>query len=409
MRVLCVGNLYPPHDLRGGYEAVWAAAVEDLRSRGHQVQILCSDHRRPDEPADPEPDVHRELRWYWRDHEFPRYSLSECARIERHNAGVIDRLLDEHRPDVVSWWSMGGLSMGLLEQVRRRGVPAVAFVHDDWLDYGRRTDAWHRRMNRLPRPAQGVAERLAGVPIRCDFSAAARYVFVSRHTANHAAASGLDLADVGVAHSGIDPRLLDSPTDPGEWRWRLLYVGRVDERKGIRTAIDALASLGPEARLVIVGDGEPKIVQGLIEHAASRGVSERLELMGAQDPGAVRMHYDQADAVVFPVEWEEPWGLVPLEAMARSRPVVASGRGGSGDYLRDGENCLLAPAGDPAALAAAFAGWPRMRTCAGDSFDRRGHGRPAHRGGVQRCGRGGDREGREPVDRRVTQSTGASR
>ena len=284
---------------------------------------------------------------------FRGYTLSECARIERHNAGVIDRLLDEQRPDVVAWWSMGGLSMGLLEQVRRRGVPAVAFVHDDWLDYGRRTDAWHRRMNRLPRPAQGLAERLAGVPIRCDFSGAARYVFVSRHTANHAAASGLDLADVGVAHSGIDPRLLDSPTEPGEWRWRLLYVGRVDERKGIRTAIDALASLGPEARLVIVGDGEPGVVQGLIEHAAGRGVGDRLELMGAQDPGAVRMHYDQADVVVFPVEWEEPWGLVPLEAMARSRPVVASGRGGSGDYLRDGENCLLAPAGDPGALAAA--------------------------------------------------------
>jgi glycosyltransferase involved in cell wall biosynthesis len=56
---------------------------------------------------------------------------------------------------------------------------------------------------------------------------------------------------------------------------------------------------------------------------------------------------------VFPVRWQEPWGLVPLEAMARGRPVVATGRGGSAEYLRDGENCVLFEADDPAALAAA--------------------------------------------------------
>ena len=50
--------------------------------------------------------------------------------------------------------------------------------------------------------------------------------------------------------------------------------------------------------------------------------------------------------VVFPVRWEEPWGLVPIEAMARGRPVVATGRGGSGEYLRDGENCVLFEADD---------------------------------------------------------------
>ena len=51
--------------------------------------------------------------------------------------------------------------------------------------------------------------------------------------------------------------------------------------------------------------------------------------------------------------WEEPWGLVPLEAMARGRPVIATGRGGSAEYLRDGENCLLFDPGDAGALAAA--------------------------------------------------------
>jgi glycosyltransferase involved in cell wall biosynthesis len=54
------------------------------------------------------------------------------------------------------------------------------------------------------------------------------------------------------------------------------------------------------------------------------------------------------------VTWDEPWGLVPIEAMAHGVPVVATGRGGSAEYLRDGDNALLHPPGDVAALARAL-------------------------------------------------------
>ena len=63
-----------------------------------------------------------------------------------------------------------------------------------------------------------------------------------------------------------------------------------------------------------------------------------------------------ADALLFCVQWEEPWGLVPLEAMASGALVVATGSGGSGEYLRHEENCLVySPRDDPAAVAAAVA------------------------------------------------------
>ena len=69
--------------------------------------------------------------------------------------------------------------------------------------------------------------------------------------------------------------------------------------------------------------------------------------------------------MLFPVLWEEPWGLVPLEAMAVGTPVIATGAGGSGEYLEDGVNCTIyAPREDPAALAAAvrgLAGDPPLR------------------------------------------------
>ena len=56
--------------------------------------------------------------------------------------------------------------------------------------------------------------------------------------------------------------------------------------------------------------------------------------------------------VVFPVRWEEPFGLVPLEAMAVGRPVVSTARGGTSEFVRDGENALVFDPDDDAALAA---------------------------------------------------------
>ncbi len=352
MRVLSVGNIYPPHDLGGGYELVWRAANRYLSDRGHEVRVLCTDHREPGAAAETDPDVHRELRWYWRDHAFPRHSLVGCARIERHNAAALQLHLDEFAPDVVAWWSMGGMSMGLLEQLRRRGLPAVALVHDDWLDYGRRVDGWHRRWRSTPAPVARGVEGIAGVPTRCDFDRAARYMFVSEKTLERARASGLSLPDAGVAHSGIDAAMLGpAPTAP--WSWRLLYVGRVDARKGIDTAVDCLGHLPAEASLTIVGDGDPETMRSTERRAADLGLDGRISFAGRRDRAELREYYDRSDAVLFPVVWEEPWGLVPLEAMARGRPVVATGRGGSGEYLRDDQNCLLFPAEDAQALAAA--------------------------------------------------------
>jgi glycosyltransferase involved in cell wall biosynthesis len=83
-------------------------------------------------------------------------------------------------------------------------------------------------------------------------------------------------------------------------------------------------------------------------------VGERVTWLGPQERAALPDLYAAHDAVLFPVVWEEPFGLVPLEAMGIGRPVIATGRGGSGEYLRDGENCLLHPAQDSVALTDAI-------------------------------------------------------
>ena len=350
MRVLSVGNMYPPHHL-GGYELIWRAAVEHLRAAGHEVRVLTTEHREPD--PDPsigeDPDAHRELRWYWREHEFPRMSPQARLALERYNLAVLEHHLASLRPDVVAWWSMGGMSMSLIEAVRRRGLAAVGLVHDEWLVYGPLVDSWHRLANRRGVP-RALVERLARVPVRVDFGGAAEWAFVSEATRRHARADGLELERTSVAPSGVDRSLMRSAPMP-PWRWRLLYVGRLDGRKGIEVAIRALARL-PEASLRIVGAGDERYRARLRVLISELALDERVEF-ALLPRGELPAEYARADAVLFPTLWEEPWGLVPLEAMATGTPVVATGTGGSSEYLRHERNCLLyEPRDDPAALAA---------------------------------------------------------
>lgn len=358
MRVLAAGTLYPPHGT-GGYELVWQGANAHLRDRGHTVRTLATEHREQGVEAADEPETFRELRWYWQDHAFPRRTLRERVAIERHNRATLDRHLDEWRPDIVAWWPVGGLSLALLEQVRRRGIPAVAFVHDGWPVYGPQVDAFARLWRGRGARLAPLAERVTGCIARLDLAHAARYLYVSEWVRRRVPPA----ADTGVLHSGIHGRFAAAAAPPAPWAGRLLSVGRLDARKGVRTAVRALADL-PGATLTVAGAGDPREARAITATARDAGVGDRVALLGPVDAGRLPALYTAHDAVVFPVEWEEPWGLVPLEAMAVGRPVLATARGGSAEYLRDGENALLHPAGDAAALAAAvarLAGDPALR------------------------------------------------
>jgi glycogen synthase len=340
--------MYPPHHF-GGYELVWQSAVHHMRSRGHEAHVLTTDLVTDSAEAD-EPDVHRELRWHWRSGGFARQSLRERVAMARHNHAVLERHLGRLRPEVVSWWSMGGLSLTLIEAVRRKRLPAVAFVHDDWLLYGPEVDGWLHLFGGRKAVAAPPAERLAGIPAHVDLAGAALWVFVSEATRRRART--LELGRTDVAHSGIDAAFLE-PAPARDWDWCLLYVGRLDERKGVHTAIEALCHLPEDARLRVVGGWDESEAGRLRRLAERLGVGGRVAFDGQLPREALHAVYAAADAVLFPVVWEEPWGLVPLEAMGVGRPVVATGRGGSGEYLEDGENCLLFRAGDAEELARA--------------------------------------------------------
>jgi len=361
-RILFLTNMYPPHHF-GGYELQCEDIVSRFRERGHDCTVLTSTVRLPD-VADPVGEraagVRRDLRIYWDAHRMIRAGLVERARIERHNQRALQSALAEFRPDVVSVWHMGAMSLGLIRSVRQAGTPMVFVVCDDWLCYASQVDGWTSMFANRPgltKFARPLVEGFTRLPVGTgDIGSDGPFLFVSRRTMETAARdSPWRFPDATVVYSGIDAGIFTRPADEASrpWRWRLLCAGRIDARKGIDTAIRALTRLPPEATLAVVGRGDDRILDQLHELAASLGVAGRIT-WAVTDRSGLADEYAAADAFVFPVTWEEPFGLVPLEAMASGTPVVATARGGSAEFLVDGVNCVRFAADDDASLAAAL-------------------------------------------------------
>jgi glycosyltransferase involved in cell wall biosynthesis len=360
-RILTLTSWYPPHYL-GGYELSCFDVMQRFAARGHDVRVLCSDERTPDaERPDPahEQLVRRELQLYLRDAALYRPKFRARLAIERHNHAALARQLDEHQPDVVSVWHMGGMSLGLLRDLADRGTPVVYSVCDDWLTYGEQLDAWTAPYvggaeRRFVGRVVAAATRVPVGPGDLDANDAA-FCFISDHTRRRSVEhSPWQLRRSTVVYNGIDrsqlPRFTAPPVRP--WRWRLLFTGRLDPRKGFETALRALSLLPDEAHLTIDGRGSADERARLEALVRELGVEDRVTLTTSRrDELADR--YQDADVFLFPSEWDEPFGLTPLEAMACATPVVATAAGGSAEFLRDGHNCVVFPAGDPATLASA--------------------------------------------------------
>ena len=344
--------MYPPQHV-GGYELAWQQAMRHARALGHHVRVLTSDYAEEPRRDEEDPDVHRTLRWYWdlERYEFPKLGVIQRLALERHNAAELRRHLREFAPDLVAWWPMGCMSLSLIEQVRQARIPAVFVVHDDWLVYGWDHDQWMRIWSGQRRRKLGrIVERVCRIPVTVDLENSGAWVFNSRYTLERARATGLDVPAMSVVYPGIEARFLE-PLEPTPWRWRLAYVGRIDRQKGVDTAVEALAQLPPEATLTIWGSGDEHYIAEMNGRADRLGVAERVDFRGFARADQLRAVYQDTDVVVFPVRWNEPFGLVPLEAMGLGRLVVTTSRGGTAEFVQDERNALVFPAGDAGALA----------------------------------------------------------
>lgn len=170
---------------------------------------------------------------------------------------------------------------------------------------------------------------------------------------------GVDAERVTVLRNGVDLAQFHPPQAREELRRQLgltgtilLSVGHLIERKGHDLAIRALADL-PNTRLLIAGEGPER--DSLTSIVNERGLSHRVQFLGAVSQERLRDYYGAADILILGSS-REGWANVLLESMACGTPVVASNVWGTPEVVAAPEAGVLMASRTPEALAQAVLG-----------------------------------------------------
>jgi glycosyltransferase involved in cell wall biosynthesis len=143
----------------------------------------------------------------------------------------------------------------------------------------------------------------------------------------------------------------------------LFFLSRVERIKGAHTAIAAARRAG--RRLIVAGNhadsGEEKRYwdEEIVPHLGKDGI----EYVGPQDDVQKNEWLGKAAALVVPIEWEEPFGIVFAEALACGTPVISSPRGALPEIVRDGIDGYLATGVEATAQAIGRLGTIDRRRC----------------------------------------------
>jgi glycosyltransferase involved in cell wall biosynthesis len=280
----------------GGTERVVALLADGLASRGHEVTLFASGGSRSRAkivspmPVAPDPVT---LGNTWDD--------AFHASAAYQHAGDFD-LIHDH----------SGIIGACLGALMRSGPPVVHTLHGPWHDWAR------RQLAILDRQLYLVA-----------ISAAQR-------------ASNPDVRYAGVVHHGLDPDELTFCPDKED---RLAFLGRSSPDKGIPHALEVSRRSGmPLSLMVKIGEPEEKEYWStVIEPLLHDGV----DLIVNADHDTKVDHLGRARAMVFPMCWDEPFGLVMIEALACGTPVIVTRLGAAPEIVSHGRTGFLVDPGDP--------------------------------------------------------------
>ena len=356
MRILVVGNLYPPI-VFGGYEILCERVVRSLERRGHEVHVLTSDFMA--EQAPPDPRVTRSLGLTT---DFPRpgetvgtvdFSARSLHRIGRRNYERTREAICRVQPDLVFAWCMNRLSLGPFFAARDLGIPACYTINDEHP----RQYSHERPGLGLLRMARHLAQRFVWPMATLAHLEPPPMTIISEALRQRLLTLGVPVEDALVLHQGIPVR--ETAFRPRARHagapLRVMYAGQLSRVKGVHTIIGALGRLRSAGRrdihLDIIGDGVPDYLAHLRARAAELGVADRVTFVGRLSHEQVEQAYHEHHVLVFSSEWEEPFGLVHLEAMAAGCTVISTTTGGSAELIRDCMNALAYKAGSADDLA----------------------------------------------------------
>jgi D-inositol-3-phosphate glycosyltransferase len=252
------------------------------------------------------------------------------------------------RPDVVHahFWMSG---LAALTAAKPLGIPVTHTFHA----LGVEKRKHQGKADTSPDARVAEEARIAHAADRIVATSSAEVFELLRMGANQ---RSLKVVPCGVDLERFTP---NGPTEERRsGRMRIVTLSRLVPRKGIADVVEALVAV-PDAELVIAGGGESADLltdpeaQRLSNLARELGVADRVYLRGCVERAAVPALLRSADVVAC-TPWYEPFGIVPLEAMACGVPVIVSSVGGLVDTVVDGVTGLHVPPQSPVRLAHAL-------------------------------------------------------
>ena len=301
--------------------------------------------------------------WHVGEDELGNHSFLECKVItikrryddKRIVLSVgIDKRLQELKPDVVICMEYNVTILQAVHWCRRHHVPFLSWS-DGTANSEKNISGLQRKFRKY------VIKRAAG------------FISSSTATMEHQVSFGAkrELCHKSLLTVDIEKYLRKKPENyrPGK---TLLYVGSLIGRKGLDLLMPALACTSSEIKLVIVGEGSEE--QALRAQIAELGLTERVIFKGFLEGETLNACYENCDAFVIPTR-EDCYGLVILEAMCASLPVIASKYAdGAYDIMEHGVHGAIV---DPyqkeelaAAVEAIFADEERLRKMQQDCYER---------------------------------------
>ena len=141
---------------------------------------------------------------------------------------------------------------------------------------------------------------------------------------------------VGTVHNAVDVSTFPFRADDDGY---VLWLGRFNDEKGPHLAIDAARAAG--CTIVLAGKLNELDEREFFDRQIAPRLGAGVEYVGEADATLKRKLLSGARALIFPIQWEEPFGMVMVEAMACGTPVVAMRRGSVPEIVRDGVTGLV--------------------------------------------------------------------
>lgn len=296
MKKLKIAQIAPmwvsvPPDKYGGTELVISSLIEELASRGHDITLFASGDSKTKAKLVsiyPRALLKDEIPW-----KETSYDMMNIARaFERADEfDIIHSHIDLYDQFFISFIK----------------TPVVSTMHNN---------IYTKRKN---------AGRIFTYRHYKDHN----FVSISRKQREN---SMIKLNFVGNAYNGLDPKKYKFNTSPDD---KFIWIARIDEAKGVLNAVLAAEKMG--VRLDIAGRVDIAKMD-FFNSKIKPHLNNKIKYVGEIDQKQKPAFFNSAKALLYPIEWEEPFGLVMIEAMASGTPVIAFDRGSVKEVVAEGRS-----------------------------------------------------------------------